>query len=57
MVAAWLGIKPEVQEEESKLDPAYQQACDRWLADHFDAVQASGGMVSNMVVQAQEGSP
>jgi hypothetical protein len=57
MVAAWLGIKPEVEEEEAKFSQDERAAFDKWLTDHMEKVQADGGMVSNMVVQAQEGSP
>lgn len=53
LLAAFMGIKPEVEERIEKVDPAQQAEFDGWLAKQLDSIQANGGAVSNMVVQAQ----
>jgi len=54
VVNALTGRTESVEDEkEAPVDPAVQAGYDKWMADHLDKVQASGGMVSNMVIQAQ----
>ena len=40
-------------EKADAVDPAQQAKFDEWMSKHLEKVQANGGMVSNMVVQAQ----
>lgn len=44
-------------DEGVKVDPEQQTKFNEWLTRHLAKVQAEGGMVSNMVVQAQGGVP
>lgn len=43
----------EEEEKNEAVDQVQQARFDEWMSKHLEKVQADGGMVSNMVVQAQ----
>lgn len=54
VVNALTGKTDSVEDDSvAKFEPGQQEKFDEWFANRMNEIQANGGMVSNMVVQAK----